>query len=461
MRALLMFFLLFPILATPQNLIKNPGFENYTICPDAAAQFNGYVDDWKSYFSTPDYLNQCGFYPLFWTDSVPPRTGQGIATCKWLTYLADYEREYLHGEISEALVAGKTYYLEFYVYTVPSIGLEQIQAHFTKEVIDTIPANGILEITAHIENQHGIITQRDWVKISGCYLAQGGEEYVILGNFETNENTDTIHLINNPMIHFTLVDDVALYELSGLVPPNYSIIEGTLVPYVSSTDLDFYLNDSLIDLSDYIFEDSGSFVIEVYIEGCGYLGSFEVDVAACGEIPLSESLIQDTVVCIGEEMVLYESPDSSVEYYLDGMELESPHYLFSDSGHHHLVAFFPACSSYDSMTVVVKECHLADTASRSADCIYIPNAFSPNGDGINDELQVFSNCETISYNFKVYNRWGGLLFSSSSIDEPWRGENRDGRKVGLGVYVYLVTLEFNVNGVVTKIVRSGDVTVFR
>lgn len=56
------------------------------------------------------------------------------------------------------------------------------------------------------------------------------------------------------------------------------------------------------------------------------------------------------------------------------------------------------------------------------DCaIYIPNSFSPNGDGKNDEFGAYSECELEGFQLRIYNRWGDVVFESTSILDRWKG----------------------------------------
>ncbi|MEZ4948171.1 MAG: gliding motility-associated C-terminal domain-containing protein [Saprospiraceae bacterium] len=61
--------------------------------------------------------------------------------------------------------------------------------------------------------------------------------------------------------------------------------------------------------------------------------------------------------------------------------------------------------------------------------IYVPNAFSPNGDGINDALDTYIHLDLplVSYSFKVFDRWGSLVFESKDITKTWDGtyKNKD------------------------------------
>ncbi|MFN9800652.1 MAG: PKD domain-containing protein, partial [Bacteroidota bacterium] len=72
--------------------------------------------------------------------------------------------------------------------------------------------------------------------------------------------------------------------------------------------------------------------------------------------------------------------------------------------------------------------------------IYIPNAFTPDGDGVNDVLQVESTgLDESSFQIDVFDRWGGKVFSSEDPHEAWIG-NRQGGEYFLpdGIYVYRV-----------------------
>jgi gliding motility-associated-like protein len=96
--------------------------------------------------------------------------------------------------------------------------------------------------------------------------------------------------------------------------------------------------------------------------------------------------------------------------------------------------------------------------------IYIPNVFSPNGDGINDKFKVFSGIGISNINFiRLYDRWGGKLFEETNLlPDPdgtpgWDGNFR-GEAMKPGVYLYLVEVEF-LDGQV--LLYRGDVTLLR
>jgi gliding motility-associated-like protein len=69
--------------------------------------------------------------------------------------------------------------------------------------------------------------------------------------------------------------------------------------------------------------------------------------------------------------------------------------------------------------------------------IYVPNAFSPNKDGVNDVLRVFPAGALSFFNFSVYNRIGELVFTTSDYRIGWDG-NYKGKPAEVGTYVYYV-----------------------
>ncbi|MCC7331406.1 MAG: gliding motility-associated C-terminal domain-containing protein [Flavobacteriales bacterium] len=88
--------------------------------------------------------------------------------------------------------------------------------------------------------------------------------------------------------------------------------------------------------------------------------------------------------------------------------------------------------------------------------LFVPNAFSPNSDGSNDCLQVYSNC-LVEILFRVYSRWGELIFESDKIDGCWDGKFQ-GTDLNTGVFVYTVKAKL-ADG--TEVDLKGNTTLFR
>jgi len=89
----------------------------------------------------------------------------------------------------------------------------------------------------------------------------------------------------------------------------------------------------------------------------------------------------------------------------------------------------------------------------SEDCIYIPNAFTPNGDGINDEWFIENINFFPDHHIMVFNRWGQEVYSARMGDPAWDG-TMNNKPLPTGCYVYVVQIDRTSNdfvGVVTLI----------
>ena len=68
----------------------------------------------------------------------------------------------------------------------------------------------------------------------------------------------------------------------------------------------------------------------------------------------------------------------------------------------------------------------------------IPSGFSPNEDGVNDELRIVPFNVTELVTFVVYNRWGNKVFETNDITKGWNGTFK-GELQEVGTYVYYAT----------------------
>jgi gliding motility-associated-like protein len=86
----------------------------------------------------------------------------------------------------------------------------------------------------------------------------------------------------------------------------------------------------------------------------------------------------------------------------------------------------------------------------------VPNAFTPNGDGVND--RVFIRGFGISkVSFQIFNRWGELVFASTDMNTGWDGYYK-GKLQAQDVYHYSAVVEFYTG---EKLAKKGDITLLR
>lgn len=106
----------------------------------------------------------------------------------------------------------------------------------------------------------------------------------------------------------------------------------------------------------------------------------------------------------------------------------------------------PYCKSRDTITV---------TVDLICGDLFVPNAFSPNGDNLNETINVHGLCVS-TFNLQIYNRWGEKVFETTSKQNSWDGTFK-GKPLDTGVFVYKVdglTIDgkvFNLKGNITLI----------
>lgn len=72
---------------------------------------------------------------------------------------------------------------------------------------------------------------------------------------------------------------------------------------------------------------------------------------------------------------------------------------------------------------------------------FIPSAFTPNGDGLNDVFYVKANFEPTHYDLTIMNRGGDVVFRAKNINVGWDGKT-DGKVLPQGMYIYVINYKF-------------------
>ncbi|MCU0432130.1 MAG: gliding motility-associated C-terminal domain-containing protein [Bacteroidia bacterium] len=105
------------------------------------------------------------------------------------------------------------------------------------------------------------------------------------------------------------------------------------------------------------------------------------------------------------------------------------------------------CISTDTVLVTV-ELNCGD--------VFVPNVFSPNNDGQNDELEIFGNCIT-GIVFEVFDRWGNRVFYNTELNRHWDGTHK-GEALNNGIYAWQLRATL-ITGQVIEL--NGDVQIMR
>lgn len=259
------------------NLVPNPSFEIHDSCPTSIGQIN-YCKYWYAPTTgTSDYYNQC--YDTLIGDNygeVPKNhmgfqnpIQNGISYAGIISY--DYigpifnptSREYLQSMLTTTLIANQKYYVSMYVSLSDSsvFATDDLGVYFSQTAI-TRNDYKAFGYTPQINNtEDNMITDNiNWTKISGSFIAIGNEQYITIGNFKNDLNTDTIWV--KPLIPFVSDYNSAYYFIDEVCVSTDSMHCNSIVNLKKVTPVaaNFYYN---IILKQLIIKQNGLYTIQI------------------------------------------------------------------------------------------------------------------------------------------------------------------------------------------------------
>ncbi|WP_448606547.1 T9SS type A sorting domain-containing protein [Paenimyroides ceti] len=227
-----------------QNLIPNPSFESYNSCPEfitmQSHEFSYNVESWNadtdmnaqsSYNNTPEYYNECDTTN---TVGVPQnsigyqaaRTGSayiGLSyTYTFVTNEYKTKSEVIYAQLTEPLLAGESYTFSMHVsladmmnHSINKLGAAFVSSLPDQEIFtkgEPLIKHGIIP---QIASSSIIKTKNIWSEIKGSFIAEGGERYVIIGNFHDYDDLEIEQFENDyepgsNLITYYYIDDVSL-----------------------------------------------------------------------------------------------------------------------------------------------------------------------------------------------------------------------------------------------------------
>ena len=175
---------------------------------------------------------------------------------------------------------------------------------------------------------------------------------------------------------------------------------------------------------------SGSYKIAVTKNGCTLADSIQLTF-----IDLRQNLGNDILFCDGEQIALTlnaRETDNATILWSTGST--QPGIKVNDTGTYWVQLSASVCKGGDTVVIAYDPlcyCHFS-----------MPNAFSPNGDGLNDVfLPVISaRCPVSAYSLNVFNRWGQRVFNSAKAERGWDG-TFNGMPSEAGTYMYQIRFE--------------------
>lgn len=203
------------------NLVPNPSFEDTLACPITSDEIYDAIG-WSSPTSgTPDYFNSCHTSPNdagvpdnFFGNQMP---FQGNAYAGFCLYQTPNSREYIQVKLDSVMEGGIDYCVSYYVSLeeVSGYAIKQIGMYFSSTSISN-PIMTVLPFTPQVENNFFISDTILWVKVTGMFKAIGGEQYLVMGNFKDDSNTDTSKVSNNSNASCYYIDSVTVQRCTPL-----------------------------------------------------------------------------------------------------------------------------------------------------------------------------------------------------------------------------------------------------
>lgn len=196
--------------------------------------------------------------------------------------------------------------------------------------------------------------------------------------------------------------------------------------------------------NDLTVTESGDYAVVVSLGPCQVSDQIRVDVISQPFIDLGP----DPVYCQGEVYPLGAEVEN-VDYYVWSTGEESAVTAIDEAGDYYL-SLSNICGTYtDSIHVEFEECDFL---------LFVPNAFTPDGDGINDVFLV-NSLNIVKGDYFIFNRWGDAVFHTTDLSEAWTGDVHSGEYYAPdGIYTCLIRYTTN-KGIVGE--WRGHLTLIR
>lgn len=163
--------------------------------------------------------------------------------------------------------------------------------------------------------------------------------------------------------------------------------------------------------------------------------------------PPTVTLGSDTTICTGSSLQLQASATGNNRSYVwqNGSTLSTQ--TITRAGTYWVRVLNTCGSATDTITVQEQVCE-----------IFIPSAFTPNGDGLNDVFRISGAQLVTEFSMEVFNRWGQPVYQSTNAQQGWDGSHRSVQQPK-GIYAYSIRYRERTTGRVVQ--RSGIVNLLR
>lgn len=246
---------------------------------------------------------------------------------------------------------------------------------------------------------------------------------------------DSMQATFNPLPQFELGNDT-------------TICQGESVTLVVNVTADAILWQDGSTNNSFTANTSNLYSAQATLNGCTFEDTFQLTV----QMPPQFTLGPDTLACDDNPYVLRPTVTAKLYRWSDGssddrLEVTTP-------GTYYLEASDGLCAATDTVVVDFRSCVYFD--------LFAPNAFSPNGDGVNDIFQPFLPNDIViqSFEMSVFDRWGNQVYITDDVSQGWDGRYQQ-KEMPTGVYIYYVNIAYRDDLGEGEETFSGDVLLIR
>jgi gliding motility-associated-like protein len=195
--------------------------------------------------------------------------------------------------------------------------------------------------------------------------------------------------------------------------------------------------------ADYLVSKSGDYTVKVTANGCDTSGSIKVDYTQKPQVYLAK----DTTLCVTQTLTLNASYPLSDYSWQDGSANST---YFVDKAGTYIVEVSNICGiTRDSSVISFENCQCK---------FYLPSAFTPDNNGVNDYFKPIPQCVYSNYEMKIFNRWGHLVFVSNQTQPGWDGK-MDAHPQPPDTYVWYLSYRDGLTGKYVQ--KKGTVVLVR
>lgn len=430
------------------NHVPNPGFEDILDCDIQYGEVDK-ATPWQitgSPNSSPDLYHVCAnedsFYgiPTFGGVGIVPYSGEGMSGLVNL-----YAEEKIYARLLAPLPTDHDIYLSFAINPEKNYDPEFGTLCYSNTQSLAFNDNLIDFPKVALASDTLLNNGENWTQLETCYQATGEEKYVFLGNYQTGSRR-LVYCDNYADINFTYayVDDVIVAPFD-VVPDTIIVCAGEVQEFM----IDFFKlpitwEDGFVGGQRTISE-SGNYTVLAETANCLLRDNVVVI-----KIPEQEETIEATICDEGETI------------------LNTPVQALWDDGTVSTSRIIVRPGTYTAELLI-------DCEEESVGYIYevtevncgvdafVPNVFSPNADGLNDEMKFYFNTLfDYSGELIIFDRWGNHLFQTThnSADPilTWDGRSK-GEELNPGVYIWI--FRYQSSREVKARYLSGDVTIVK